>query len=683
MLLAALLLLLEPSWARNPEPTPEGSALVVPSGVTTTRLDLWRPWEGADKVLVPARLSDGSTELFVVDTGAVTSVLMPDVAKRLGLDATEDGGMLQGLSGTVAFHRGVLPRLKVGDFELEGIEVAVGVPGVEDHLGVLPIGGILGNNVWTNFVCEFDYPRDELTLTLGSAHKPRGRAAELRMVGNIGVTPVRLTAAGPDGQTVSATVPLEVDTGAHDLLLVGSIGEPFRAVSTVGEEPVLGVGADLDELPDRRILRPTRRVHTTQLRAGGHTLDREVTASWLCADGECTDLPHMPGLLGFSAFGEHRVVLDFPYRRFQVLPAPRGDAQRTFDALEAWLALPPNPGEDPVEHLGDRLDVLMVAGHEAQARTEVEAALGEHPDAPALVVRYAALLRGAQEWDRAIEALSKLSSEALLEEHNWVTYVGSLILAGRREEALSRAEAALAAAPIDSEHREELYVALSDALLALGRHDAAAVAIENANAASQRGTSAHLLRKARIATAANDRYGAMVALRSLVEVIPLRGQPVWWYATLVQPADRATFAADVDAAMRRLHPEDRPYDFLGAAWRAVGEEAKGEEALLAGTERDCAPLPEGADQDNCRAWYLALRGKELGQAKVLIDKAIAAHPYASGYLDTAAMVALAGGDRALALRYATQAARLDPSDPYLLWQLDRLSAAPPPPGAHP
>ena len=49
-------------------------------------------------------------------------------------------------------------------------------------------------------------------------------------------------------------------------------------------------------------------------------------------------------------------------------------------------------------------------------------------------------------------------------------------------------------------------------------------------------------------------------------------------------------------------------------------------------------------------------------------------PGNSAYADTGAVVAMARGDLALARERALRAARLNPSDPYLLWQVSRLAA---------
>lgn len=680
MVLLALALASSPARAAAPELGINLAQLMVDQ-TRHTRLDLWRPYPDSDKVLVPVGLPDGSEVLFVVDTGAATSVITAELADRLKLDPTEEAGFLQGLSGTVRWSRTSLPRITLGDFRLNGVEVAVGVAGVPDHLGALPIAGILGNNVWMNFVMVLDYPADVLDLYLPGEINPGRKAEPLFVRGGAAATPVRMW-AGKDGEALKADAWLEVDTGAHDLLLFGPTAEPLRGASSLGEEPILGVGADLDKIPDRQILQPTRRVVLTTLKAGGTKMRREMSASWLCVqeppreDGTvpllpegCGSGPQLPGLIGYSVLKDSRVILDFPGGRFRITRSE--GPPRHFDALAEWLARDQAAHPDDPHHAVDRAIVSWARRDLVGAVATVRAGLEKLPGDPSLTTLLAALLRTQQDWQGAMDALATLPPGELVAEGDWVAYIGSLVLAGRASDALQIARDALDTAPPDE--REDYLVALSDALLANGQLQAASAAIDEANDASPRGGSAHLLRKARIASTAKDRYGAMVAIRELIDIVPMRGQPVWWYAQLAGPADLETFRQDVTHAMDRLHPGDEPYDFLGAAWIAVGDPTEGNAALDAGRVRDCIPLTDGPDQDNCEAWYRALRARPDPEADALIRSALAADPGNSAYLDTAGMVALASGRVAEAAAYALTAARMDPDDPYLLWQLDRLN----------
>ena len=125
--------------------------------------------------------------------------------------------------------------------------------------------------------------------------------------------------------------------------------------------------------------------------------------------------------------------------------------------------------------------------------------------------------------------------------------------------------------------------------------------------------------------------------------------------------------------MDRLHPQLRPLDFLVAGYHAIGEDAAADTALGEGIVRDCEPIPEGPENDNCYAWYWALRGTHLDESRDRIESALAASGERSDFLDTRAMVYLARGDLASAADSARRAARLNPDDAYMLWQAERLS----------
>ena len=648
-------------------PYPPPRAELVLGGATRTTLDLWRPSPNAEKVYVMARLPDGSPALFLLDTGASISVVHREVVEKLGLPVTAVDGRIEGLSGSVEWRRAVIPKLQLGEFQINAVDVAVDVPGVPESAGPLPVAGILGNNVWANFAIEVDYPADVVTLHAPGTFKARKRAAPLVLDGLHAYTPVEVRAA--DGTT--ATVVLEVDTGANDVLFQGDTGEPFRGSSTTGVEPVIGIGASLDELPLTSFLQVTRRVPLDRVKIGGRTLDHAGPARWYGADTPMRTRSSMPGLLGYAPMAEHVAVFDFAGEKFELAPSKR--APRDFDAWTAWLALERGHFGEAPDRAAIRGRLQYAKGDRAGAEATVRAALATRPKDAELIALLSWIHRNAKEWDASLAILDTADPVPLAEEYEWVAFIDSLVLAGQVDRALAEAEAAVAAAPADSPARDDLYVALSDALLAAGKPAEAAAALARASEASP-GGSGHLVRKARVALVEGDRHAAMVALRELWTLLPLNGTPLWMYAGLTTPADDAGFVTEIDNALGRLHPGDEPWDFAGAALLAVGETARGKEALAKGYARDCAPMREGPDRANCDAWYWALGGERLDEAKARVESAIAERPWASAYQDTAATVAYVSGRGQDAHAHALLAARLSPGDPYLLWQLDRVDA---------
>lgn len=646
-----------------------GALAAQPSPTFVTH-DLWRAYPGSDKVFVEVGLPDGSKGLFLLDTGAAVSVVNDDAAKRLGLESTSDGGRVAGLSGSVPWHRATLPSVDFGQgFVVDNIEVAVGVPGVPQAAGAIPVDGILGHNVWSKFVLVVDYPADRVELHRPGTYKARGKGQRVQVSQNRVALDVGITAVRGE-ERVQAPVSIEIDTGAAETSLWCQTGEPFRAVSSLGVEPVVGIGASLDRVPDFQFLTETRRIPATELVVAGRKLKRAEPIRWSSPDDPGADVCGVSrGLLGYRPLGDWRVVLDYPGQKL-VLEPPR--KRRVFDAAKAWLAA--DAAVDPLgtSHPGVRAKVLVQHGDEAEARALVLRALQDRGAQPDLVVLASRIDRYDGEDAAAIDRLSGLSPVELVEEGAWGELIGGLVALGRVSEALQRAEAALALPIEDPQVRQELLVGLSDALLAAGRPVEAERALDDAIAVD-RGGSGFLFRRAMVSLEAGDRYGAITTLRNLLDLYPIGGQAMWLYAAALEPQDRVTFRNDVARAVARLHPGAEPLDFVGASLVSVGEGVQGAETLAAGYERDCVPFRRGAARDNCDAWYWALGGERLDDADRSIRRAVAKEPKNSAFRDTAAVVAAARGEFARASEEARQAARLSPDDPYLIWQARRYA----------
>jgi hypothetical protein len=70
----------------------------------------------------------------------------------------------------------------------------------------------------------------------------------------------------------------------------------------------------------------------------------------------------------------------------------------------------------------------------------------------------------------------------------------------------------------------------------------------------------------------------------------MEGRYLWYYALLVDDIDMDTFYLDLNHALDRLHPSDRPLDFLVAAYTAVEDVAEANSYVRMGIDRDCKPL---------------------------------------------------------------------------------------------
>lgn len=638
--------------------------------VDSVKLDLWRGWDGAEKIYVEARFPDNTTGLFLVDTGAALSVLNEEAAQRLGLEVVASDGRVAGLSGSVQWRKATLSTLSLGGFVAENVEVAVGVPGAPKHAGVLPVDGILGNNVWSRWTIVVDYPADRLELHRPGTYKPRGKGAPVEFSRNHLLTDMVITAE-KDGYGRIVPVRIEIDTGAEDTSLWCQTGEPFREMTTLGLEPVYGIGVDLDRVPDFQFLTETRRIPATSVRLGGKKFKRKAPIRWNSPDNPSDACGVTPGLIGFRTLDGHRVVIDYQEGRF-VLEPPR--VRRTFDAMKTWLSRDEARYPDAVSRAEVRIPVLVGLDRKQEARRLLDQALLASPHDTSLIVLAARFDRSQGKLSEATARLALLAPTELADEGEWIAYLGSLVAAGRAAEALTLAKEAVEVGTPDEQVHQELLVGLSDMLVSAGDHSAALAALDQAIAVD-RGGSGFLFRRALIALAEGDKYGAIATLRSLMDVYPIGGQAMWLYALSASEADRATFRADLDYAVGRLHPGTEPLDFVGAALRVVGDEESGKVALDKGYSRDCKPIRASASRDNCDAWYLALGGQKLSLARFRIARAIKKEPENSAFRDTAAVVALVSGDIAGARAHAKEAARLSPGDPYLVWQVSRMESA--------
>ncbi len=654
-----MLMLLLAAWALAAQPSP-----------TSVTHDLWRAYPGSDKVFVQVGLPDGGNGLFLLDTGAAVSVLNHGVAKRLALEGNDDGGRVAGLSGSVPWLRAVLPSVDFGGgFVVENVEVAVGVPGVPEAAGAIPVDGILGHNVWSKFVLVVDYPADRLELHRPGTYRARGKGQPVHVATNRVLLDVGITATRGE-ETLVAPVGIEIDTGAAETSLWCQTGEPFRALSSLGVEPVVGIGAALDRVPDFQFLTETRRIPATTLEVAGRKLKRAEAVRWSNPDDPAADVCSVSrGLLGFRPLGDWRVVLDYPSEKL-VLEAPR--KRRVFDASAAWLAADALVDPLGTARPGVRAKVLVQHGDEAEARALVQRALQDRGAQPDLVVLASRIDRYDGNDAAAVERLGGLSPVELVEEGAWGELIGGLVALGRAEEALARAQAALDLPIEEPQVRQELLVGLSDALLAAGRPADAERALDEAIAVD-RGGSGFLFRRAMVSLEAGDRYGAITTLRNLLDLYPIGGQAMWLYAAALEPQDRATFQIDIKRALGRLHPGAEPLDFVGASLLSVGDGAAAGQTLAAGYDRDCKPFRRGPTRDNCDAWYWALGGQRLDEADRSIRRAVAREPKNSAFRDTAAVVAAARGEFDRASEEARQAARLSPDDPYLIWQSRRYA----------
>lgn len=125
-------------------------------------------------VLVPALVDEEGPYEFAIDTGASTTVISPDLARKLRVQGTPIPAMTGG-GGTVQASAGMIGSLAIGKARCERVTVVIA-----DFLNMLakvigtPLDGIVGHNFLREFQVRIDYPNS--VLSLGPEH-PDGLGA--------------------------------------------------------------------------------------------------------------------------------------------------------------------------------------------------------------------------------------------------------------------------------------------------------------------------------------------------------------------------------------------------------------------------------------------------------------------------------------------------------------------------
>lgn len=630
---------------------------------------MYKPWPGADKLYVEVDLGDGVPRLMLLDSGAGTTLVTPEVATELGLVLSEEVTQYVQVSGLLEARSAVLSEVRIGRHRVPDVHVAVPMQPVHDRAGGVEVAGLLGANVLSRFQVWVDYPAQRVELLRPGARPVPESAAPMTFDGQHAMTGMVLVAEGPSGP-IEEELLVDIDTGARGLWLFGALPDSLAELGSAGLEPVVGVSA-ADGQPTSALLRSTRRIPLVSVRVGGATVDRRVEAIW---SGPGQDQPELtlasPGLLGHSLLDGHRVLLDYAAQRFALLPP---DRQREELDVHAWKldALRRSKADDAAVQSA-QMRIWM--GELDEARAGLHRQVRRHPEDHESIILLARLERNAGLLDSSLERLRGLDIRSLVDGGELVATVNSLGLAGDRSGGLELARAASEALP----EEPASWIALSDALRFNGQASPARAAI--ARAGELLGDpDAQLLRRAWCARDEGDLDASMSYLRRLLEREPSGLITPWLYADVARAHEQEALAlADLDRLRAKLHEGQGALDFLGHAYVQLGQIELGRSLAEQGRVRDCSGEVDDS-RANCEAWYRAVAGVDLSEAHALVQSALAAQPHRSAYLDTLSVVLEGLGQVDGARQAAISAARLEPDDVYLLWQAARFEPPPPPP----
>jgi hypothetical protein len=245
------------------------------------------PFKLAQDYLIVAQGSVGGLEQlnFMIDTGAVPSMVDQRMASKLGLAAGER--QIVAFGKKVRVKGVVLPELRLGPLRAQSLQAGVGDL---SFLAGARIDAVVGLDVLTLSSFEIDYRARKIRF--GPA-APLGSAADLKVV-----WPFLTVQMGVQGVPVR----LLVDTGSRDLILF--------------EQRVRGRLPGLIVTGEKVLYHASGESHLKQVRpsvtAPGQSQWRSHPAYLLDASTEAYP-PDIDGVLGVLSLGVKRVRFDFEH----------------------------------------------------------------------------------------------------------------------------------------------------------------------------------------------------------------------------------------------------------------------------------------------------------------------------------------------------------------------------------
>lgn len=127
----------------------------------------WYPFEYIDNthlIRAPVYINSRGPFDFVIDTGAGSSVITPDLAKLLNLRTEPVNGIARGIGGDVKLELASLDHFSLGSFVQEKMPVAVVDLASVSPRGRLIENGIIGFDILRRLELTIDYPKKLLAL---------------------------------------------------------------------------------------------------------------------------------------------------------------------------------------------------------------------------------------------------------------------------------------------------------------------------------------------------------------------------------------------------------------------------------------------------------------------------------------------------------------------------------------
>jgi predicted aspartyl protease len=203
-------------------------------------------------ILVPVHINDTGAYEFVLDTGAGTSLLSPELARKLSVESTEtkEG---QTAGGKVQVSMGSVESLAIGRAKVENVQVAIMDLSDLDKAVGAKIDGDIGYNYLKNFRVTVNYKTHTLRLAQGQ-HETIGKAVlnEISFSLAAPAKPLVLVHALVNGK---GAYQFALDTGNSTTMISTELADslklkatPIPAITTGGGHTAAAAIGSLDSL---------------------------------------------------------------------------------------------------------------------------------------------------------------------------------------------------------------------------------------------------------------------------------------------------------------------------------------------------------------------------------------------------------------------------------------------------
>lgn len=607
----------------------------------TVDIPLYRSTEDGQRLFVQLDLPVVGPQYFMVDTGASVSVIRQDLAEEMAFPVVKKNGFLTGVSGSIPWIEASIPDVSLGPVELNKVNFAVGVDGIPERAGLVPIAGVIGNNVWSRFIVDIDYGAE--VLRLHPSFEFTDSASNMRFDGQNILAGVQLT-HGDDTIIVTANI----DTGSSGLILNAKHVPVLAEQALKSKEAILGVGADTENLQDYVIDTLVLPIERTKL--GGHTLDTPLNAVLLDPPN-----PDFMSLIGYEIFEHNRLIVDYKNDRIALIPSaidlpPRNLHKEYLKAIQ-WGQIE----ADPLTEI--QLHFFL---NQRNAGLRKLKRLHEKETDPKYALMLANVHFDIGDIDSAIGYLEELSTDVLIEQG----YIQALTLAYLYTERFEPASK-LIEQMTEAEFNDVWWL---KSMMALLQDDVPSAKTYLYQAGQYSNPNDFLVFHAILKYKSGDITGAIAKLRKDIHLHPLGNHSLWFLAKVAKGTPYEDLAKQTILNKLTLEYSRRStLDFLSAALWEIGETERALQLAEQGKTRDCEN-PDPDMRSNCLAWYDALTHQNLTEQIATMTNIVDAHPGRSDYADTLAVLHRANDEHEQANLLSKKALIFGGADPYMIWQ---------------